>query len=332
MVLIKDPRAYRLVERLLDGRIVELKPEIDITSQLGYRYPYADSILETPSDESIKILEELEGSGVLIKTFHDKLPKCPTCKSFEIRPGSYCPKCGSAHLSKGSVIEHYSDGYIGFEEEFKPKGQEAGPLICPKCNQRLKQLGVDYARPGFFYKCNSCGEMTSDPDIKWRCSDCGSIHTHKEIDEIEVYSYKLYEANRRKIEQEIVPKRRILDYLINEGYEIQSSVKVPGKSGAKHEVDVYATKKTGFLEHKLIVGIASAEEEVGQNEVLKLYAKRVDIEADDAILVAIPKLNEVARNFAEHYKIKYVESVRLKDAVDKLFEKATFRSTSEGEI
>jgi hypothetical protein len=327
VALIEDPRAIRLVERLLDGRILELKPEIDITSKLGYRYPYADSILETPSEETIKILRQLEDTGVLIKTFFDKLPKCPSCNSFEIRPGSYCTKCGSGNINKGSVIEHYADGYVGFEHEFHPKN-EAGVstqrLICPKCNQELKQLGVDYSKPGFFYKCNSCGHMSNEADIKWRCSDCGSIHTHREVEEVEVYSYKLNEANRRNMELEVVPKRRILEYLVNEGYEIQSAVKIAGKSGAKHEVDVYATKKKGLIEHKLIVGISSAENEVGQDDVLRLYAKRVDIEADDAILVAIPKLSSVARSFADHYDIKYVEAVQLKEAVDKLFDTAKF--------
>jgi len=326
MAMIKDPRAIRLVERLLDGRIAEINPEIDITSKLGFRYPLADSILETPSDEGIRIIEELEESGVLKKSFYDKLPKCPSCGSFETRPGSYCPKCGSAHLTKGSVIEHYACGYIGFEREFQTESASekgiAPSLTCPKCHKELKQLGVDYSRPGFFYKCNSCGEMTNEPDIKWRCSDCGSTYTHREIDEIDTYSYRLNEANRRKVELEIIPKRQIQEYLGKEGYEIQSSVKIMGKSGAEHEVDIFATKKTGFMEHKLIVGISSAEDAVGQDEVLKLYAKAVDIEADDTILVAIPKLSDTARRFANQYKIKYVEAIQLKDAVGKLFEKS----------
>jgi len=336
MLLIKDPRAIRLVERLLDGRITEIKPEIDITSKLGFRYPLTDSILETPSDESIRIMEELIGSGVLKKSFYDKLPKCPSCGGFEIRPGSHCPKCGSAHLTKGTVIEHYACGYVGFEREFQAeRASEKGiapSLTCPKCNKELRQIGVDYSRPGFFYKCNGCEEMTDKPDVKWHCSDCGSTHTHREIAEIDACSYRLNEANRRDVELEIIPKRQIQEYLGKEGYEIQSSIKVMGKSGAEHEIDIFATKKTGFMEHKLIVGISSAEDAVGQDEVLKLYAKAVDIEADDTILVAIPKLDDVARNFAVHYKIKYVEAIQLKDAVGKLFEKSPSPPKKEVEL
>ena len=48
----------------LDGRIKKIVPEYDLESEEGYSYPEIDAILETPSKETIKILDELYKEGI----------------------------------------------------------------------------------------------------------------------------------------------------------------------------------------------------------------------------------------------------------------------------
>jgi len=116
---------------------------------------------------------------------------------------------------------------------------------------------------------------------------------------------------RSKILLQIKPKRFIEDLLRNEGYEVKSSVPILGESGIKHELDIYAVKKTDSSERKVIVGLSGAKDEVHPEEVLKLFAKATDIGADETIMVAIPKASKETKFFADHYGIKCIEASEL---------------------
>ena len=72
MIAVKNPQIFRLLERLLDGRINVIVPEYDLESEEGYSYPEIDAILETSSKETIKILDELYKEGILKRKFYDK--------------------------------------------------------------------------------------------------------------------------------------------------------------------------------------------------------------------------------------------------------------------
>jgi hypothetical protein len=60
-----------------------------------------------------------------------------------------------------------------------------------------------------------------------------------------------------------------------------------------------------------VVGFANGAEEVDSEEVIKLYAKAYDVNAQDIIMVASPKLSEDARQFASHYHIKVYNADEL---------------------
>jgi hypothetical protein len=64
------------------------------------------------------------------------------------------------------------------------------------------------------------------------------------------------------------------------------------------------TKRSGPLEHRIIVSFANAETEVSPEVVIRLYAVAYDVDASETILVASPRLGEEARQFAKHYNIR----------------------------
>jgi len=100
-----------------------------------------------------------------------------------------------------------------------------------------------------------------------------------------------------------------------------SSVPIVGQSGVRHELDIYAVKKFDSSERKVIVGLSSAKDEVPPEEVLKLFAKSMDIGANKTIMVAIPKASKETKFFADHYGIKCIEASELERAQMKIKEK-----------
>ena len=313
MIAAKNPQILRLLERLLDGRISVIVPEYDFESEEGYSYPEIDAILETSSKETIKILDELYKEGILKRKFYDKIFLCKECGSCKVKINPQCPFCKSSNISKGQALEHLECGYVDLEENFRT---EKG-LVCPKCGKKLKQIGVDYSRVGVLYKCKDCKERFSEPINALRCTKCRVSFPLEEAAEKEIYSYTLNEAMRNKTLLQIRPKRLIEDILKEEGYEVKSSVPILGRSGIKHELDIYAVKKVDSTESKVIVGLSGANEEVAPEEVLKLFAKATDIGANKTIMVAIPKASKETKFFANHYGIKCIEASELEKAQDR---------------
>lgn len=48
--------------------------------------------------------------------------------------------------------------------------------------------------------------------------------------------------------------------------------------------------------------------EVGPEEVLKVFTKAYDMGANGIILIAVPKMGENAGRLADHYKIRWMEA------------------------
>jgi len=219
---------------------------------------------------------------------------------------------------KGRVLEHFPCGHVGLEKDF----EAGGKYLCPKCKKELLVIGTDYRSPGVLHKCRNCGELFDEPNERQHCLSCGEYFPKGEVTEIDVYSYELNEAKRDWLTIELRPKREIEEYLRREGYDVQSSARVKGASGVEHEIDLFAVKKAGLFEHKIAVGIGFAEGEVGPEEVLKLFAKAYDVGAQDIILIAIPKIGEIARHFAAYYRMRVFEAEDLSQAIAQLTAKA----------
>jgi len=325
MSIEKNPQVFRLLERLLDGRITKIVPEYDLESEEGYSYPEIDAILETSSKETIKILDELYKEGILKRKFYDKIFSCKECGSYKVKINPQCPVCKCSNISKGRAIEHLECGYVGLEENFKT---EKG-LVCPKCGKELKQIGVDYSRVGTLYECQECKEKFSEPTSMLRCMKCGAIFPQEEVIEKSIYSYTLNEAMRNKILLQIRPKRLIENLLRSEGYEVKSSVPIVGQSGVRHELDIYAVKKMDSSERKVIVGLSGAKDEVPPEEILKLFAKATDIGANETIMIAIPKASKETKFFADHYGIKCIEASELEQAQPMIKERIKVKKGEE---
>ncbi|MEO0097797.1 MAG: restriction endonuclease [candidate division WOR-3 bacterium] len=311
--MFKDERIWKLLEELIEKRKDELKPKFDPTCENLYRYPEAEEVLGKPPLTTVYLIEDLARLGYLKKIFKGKLFLCPVCNSDELKYETYCPKCHSTYILKMKAIEHIC-GYLGKLETY----QDGKNLRCPKCLQELQIIDEDYKFYHAYYQCQDCEEYFKEPKEFWRCLKCGATIEKENLKEIYLFSYQIKEEEISGLKLKTLPKDQIINFLKNQGYEVEEGVKVNGRSGAEHEIDILATKKSGPLEHRIVVGFATAEEEVPAEEVIKLYAKAYDVNAADIILVALPKLSADALHFAKHYRIRVFEKEDL-ERLEKAF-------------
>lgn len=308
--LAGDSPAMKLVAEMLAGKIMDIRPQLDFASELGFTYPAVEKVLGVGGRELLQILESLADEGILNKHFFDRLLRCPHCQSVHLRPTIHCPKCGSGNIARGRVLEHSVCGYVSLEDEFMDKGR----FICPKCHQELKTVGSDYQSLGLLYKCRDCGDTFSLPQIKWRCLKCSTLTAEDKVTEINIYYYSFNEAQRSWLEFELKPKLQLIEFLKQRGYEVVENAIVKGRSGAEHKIDLLATRDDGIITYTIAIGIKVAGEKIELGEIFDFDDKAYDSGIHDKILVIVPQLGREAAKFASQQRIKILE-VRDLEAV-----------------
>ncbi|MCJ7764159.1 MAG: hypothetical protein MUO90_03265, partial [Dehalococcoidales bacterium] len=244
-------KAMKLVAEILAGNIPEINPLLDFTSELGFRYPAAEKLIEVKGEEIVSILESLAADGILNKVFFDRLLRCPQCQSVNLRPTTHCPKCGSGNIVRGRILEHLVCKYTGLEDDFILKGK----YVCPNCYQVLVATEGNYRSLGLLYKCLECDNIFSLPQLKWRCLKCSSITAEDKITDTIIYSYTFNEAKRSWLEFELKPKLQLIEFLKQRGYKVSENAAVKGRSGAEHNIDILATRDDGIINYAVAIGI-----------------------------------------------------------------------------
>jgi hypothetical protein len=301
--LLDNPVARKLVAEMLAGRIASVKPQYDFTTDLGYTYPAVEQATNLKGKDALAIMESLAARDIVGKSFFDRLIRCPRCQGVNLRPSSHCPKCGSGHVIRGRILEHFACKYIGVEEEFTAKGK----YVCPRCRMELRTIGADYRSQGVLYKCHDCSEVFNVPFIKWRCLKCSSLVTEDEVGEVVIYTYSFDESKRNWLEFELQPKVRFVEFLKQHGYKVTENARVRGRSGAEHSLDILATRDDGVVTHTIAIGIEIARERIGLDRILDFDVKAYDSGIHDKIMIIIPELGEEARKFASYQRIKVLE-------------------------
>jgi len=298
-----DEKAMKLVAEMLAGNIVDIRPQLDFTSPLGFFYPYVESVLEVTSEEGWHVLESLTNKEILGKVLFDRLLCCPQCRSVNLSPLTHCPKCGSGSISRGRILEHFICNYVGLEEEFVAKGR----YICPKCRQELRTIGVDYQSQGLLRKCRDCGEVFNIPLIRWRCLKCASLTAEDRVTEINIYSYHLNEDKKSWLEFELKPKPQLLEFLKQRDYTVTENATVKGRSGAEHRIDILATKDDGIITYNIAIGVKVTGDKIGLEEIFDFDDTAYDSAIHDKILIIAPPLSKEALSFAKLQKIRVLE-------------------------
>jgi len=296
----RDEREMKLVGAMLEAKIVDIKPQLDFTTELGFVYPVVEQAVKVKGKEAVGIVESLTDKDILKRSYFDRLLRCPRCQSINLRPSTHCPTCGSGDIVRGRILEHLACGYVGVEEEFTAKGK----YICPRCKLELRTLGTDYRSRGVLRKCRDCSEIFSVPLLKWRCLKCSSLSDEDQIGEVNIYSYSLDETKRNWLEFELQPKVQFLEFLKRHGYKVTENARMKGRSGAEHSMDMLATRDDGVITHNIAIGVEIARDKIGLDRIMDFDVKAFDSGVHDKVLIIIPALGEEAAKFASYHGIK----------------------------
>jgi len=320
--VIKEEKVARLLTEILSGNIVDIRPQLDLTTKEGFSYPNVELILEAKGEQVISILESLTAAGIFKREFFDRFLRCPQCQSVNLRPSTHCPKCGSGNIVRGRILEHLICKYVGLEEEFMAKGR----YICPKCRQEMRTIGTDYQSLGLLRKCRDCDEIFNIPLIKWRCMRCSSLTAEDKVIEVNLYSYAFSQEQKAWLEFELKPKTQLVEFLKHHGYEVTENAKIKGRSGAEHDIDILATRDDGIITHNVAIGIEAAKDKVELAKIFDFDDKAYDAGIHDKILVVIRGLNPEAEQFANQQRIKVFE---VRDLEEFLTERTYPQPTEE---
>jgi len=314
--IYKDRNTQIFLGKFLSGEINELEPVYD--PNLGYRYPMVETIVGDVAKVE-PFLNKLYEAGILERKLYDTTIYCPKCGSANISIRYCCPYCKSFDIQKSSLIEHVKCGYMDVEENFR-KGDR---YVCPKCSEDLKKIDVDYRKAGVWCTCKDCGKSFDIPISEHFCRDCHENFTFEEISIEDVYSYTLNREVREEAALGWALITPIREFLIEEGFQVESPAFLKGKSGANHSFDIVASRKE-TTQKVIVLDLATAtstDDIVSEQPVIALFAKIFDVSPDEAYLIAIPRLSKNAKKMAELYSIQTIEAKSQKEAIVALKEK-----------
>ena len=148
-----------------------LEPMPYVYSDVDYSYPIL-SVNFRQSDEHtvFDILDIAEKEGIFESEYYDRIYLCPNCSSGHLSYREVCPKCGSSNSQTEDIIHHFPCGYVGPLRDFTNEIDDQ--LDCPKCNKRLRHIGVDYDKPSVLHECKNCSHKFQDFNVKAKCLSC----------------------------------------------------------------------------------------------------------------------------------------------------------------
>lgn len=305
--MYKDRDIQAFLSKFLSGELEELVPSYD--PKLGYRYPIVEAIVGDASNTEA-FLNKLSEAGILEKELHDKVIYCPKCNSNNISIRYNCPYCGSFNIERSALIEHVKCGYMDVEENFK----KGNILVCPKCREELKRPDVDYRKAGMWCSCNVCDKSFDIPVAGHFCRDCHAKFTFEDAVIKDSYVYRLVDEVREEASTGWILIAPIREFLIENGFQVESPAFLKGKSGANHMFDIAAFKGEDKRKTTVIDVAMFTENAASEQPVIALFAKVFDVSPDNSFLIAIPNMSENGKKMAELYNIQIIEAKNQKEA------------------
>lgn len=192
MPLGSDDGALRLLQ-FLESRRSPLRPVLDPAARMAYRYPVAERMFGTGASQVLELLVDMARYGMLERKTVDRVHVCPDCGGYRIPVKETCPECMSPDVSIETSIHHFRCGYMAPEMLFRKDGY----MECPKCQDMLRHVGVEYNRPGQLAVCGSCGFWASEPKLQAWCVDCNRLHDPEKIRTVRVHRFSQTSAARK---------------------------------------------------------------------------------------------------------------------------------------
>jgi hypothetical protein len=179
------PAERLLLYMYLRGRY-ELLPIYKQDSKALYVYPVVEML--AGNEANTEWFSRLERSELLSpEVLCDRIRACRECGSGHLSYVDICPACSSIEIKHTPSLHCFTCGHTGRKFDFEVDGH----LVCPKCEMRLRHIGVDYDLPMAQYLCRKCHNSSMEARIVASCFDCKHIDDPDMLDVKEVFSYSL---------------------------------------------------------------------------------------------------------------------------------------------
>lgn len=174
------------VLRMIASRNVELEPIKTIQRNSGFVYPLLEPLFGKRDTGVFETLSFLESQHLVNPHFITRAHFCSHCGSAFLNFKETCSLCHLDDIRSDELVHHFKCAYTAEMGDFR-QGEK---LVCPKCEQQLKHIGVDYDKPSIIYHCNQCSHTFQDPKIMTSCYNCGrdGDPEHQELRTIQSYS------------------------------------------------------------------------------------------------------------------------------------------------
>lgn len=108
-------------------------------------------------------------------------------------------------------------------------------------------------------------------------------------------------------------EKRITECFKAKGYNVEHNIKLRGRSGVEHQIDVYAEYKAPLHTSKIVVECKSYDQPIDKDIVMKLVHEVDDLGMDKGILVTTSYFTTDAVSTAQGYNIELWDNQKLKD-------------------
>ena len=171
--------------------LTHFTPVISKQSKLGYTYPFlAATYGPSIEEKAIDLLENAEQQGFINKNkFLETAYSCPNCYNGFLHYREVCTNCHSSDLKSEDLVHHFPCAYIAPISDFEDPN-DSFRMICPKCNKKLKHIGVDYDKPSVIHTCRSCNKTFQDTLVYSKCMVC---ETDVEVSHLHKFTFYDYE-------------------------------------------------------------------------------------------------------------------------------------------
>lgn len=181
----------KTLEFIFTRNMESYEPIRFLNAKTGYIYPMlSENVFKETENSALDLLEHAKNEDYLEPGFFEYAYFCNKCANAFLHYRESCPKCKSLQLQQEDLVHHFRCAYVGPVSDFKNQKNQH-ELICPKCDKKLKHIGVDYDKPSLVYSCQSCKNVFQEPDVMAKCIACGNDDKVEYLNGREIPSYRL---------------------------------------------------------------------------------------------------------------------------------------------